>query len=814
MNKNNSSSKNTILNNTQTQLKNSNGTGTGTGTGNDSPGISIIDSSNMYLRYISNKVKNKISSPSRTYILIMIPVIILLCYFVYKYNLNTRTALTLNDMGYKNKLKLKKIPQCYELDKTMQYKLCDYYICSSFMTPCIGNQHYDYVSIDMISEVIQSGARYIQIPICENDISQQSIPVVATAQYGQKIISSLNSLDVKAVLNNIRINAFKINKQNINYPIIIHFILNTTNTYTLNTLSLYIKETISDIVINPSNYTTFPIYLEKLCNLVDKIIIIATPEYQGTKLEEFIIPTHKLFNIYHYSEILNTGNTGNTGNSTSTTSTANNNKTSSDILSSDIITSNKLSGKHQEKSNAIFKQKIPSLDYVIQNSNELGDTILNDTDITNNLTYFNKIGMTVVKPQQYSDVISSNYDPIDSIYNGCQLITMNFQIHDAHMKTYLDIFKESSFKLKPSSMRFSEKEEQPSNLLALYISKIRIPKNNNILNDIHYTYSNLLVAFESYQLRNTYLTQTENNLRFNIGTQKIQKSYKIGLSQCFIITKSTVNTGNEDIPILLESVTNTNKFITLNANYFDLSQKARKKKDIINQSMYFEKSSIDNNEISAGDGDGGGGGGGGDSDNTYGNITKQQGNKIILIRNMNIDNTMYMAFENKQVKAYPKSPNIEAQNNMSLILHIIPFNIQIKLSTIYGGSVKSMSSGGMLGVLVNNTTDGTPYILEPVITSNNKNFIYNKDQFYMKNKITNTYVMYDNNTFFLYDKATSTTTNCMFNLIMLNGYYTLNNNKGLNLIMYDENLLKFVNTNAVITNENLFKIDLEYILKN
>ena len=73
---------------------------------------------------------------------------------------------------------------------------------------------------------------------------------------------------------------------------------------------------------------------------------------------------------------------------------------------------------------------------------------------------------------------------------------------------------------------------------------------------------------------------------------------------------------------------------------------------------------------------------------------------------------------------------------------------------------------------------------------------------------------FNKDTFFLYDKATSTTTNCMFNLIMLNGYYTLNNNKGLNLIMYDENLLKFVKTDAVITNENLFKIDLEYILKN
>ena len=47
----------------------------------------------------------------------------------------------------------------------------------------------------------------------------------------------------------------------------------------------------------------------------------------------------------------------------------------------------------------------------------------------------------------------------EAIYLGCQFITMNFQINDINMKNYIEVFKESSFRLKPSSMRFTEEEE-------------------------------------------------------------------------------------------------------------------------------------------------------------------------------------------------------------------------------------------------------------------------------------------------------------------------------------------------------------------
>jgi hypothetical protein len=752
-----------------------------------------VDTSTLYLTDIKNRIKNKLSSNLRAYLLFAIPIIILLCYFIYKYKFNSRTLQALSSMDYKKSLQLEKLPNCYELDPSMQYKLCDYYISSSYMTPCVGNQHYDYLSMDIITEVLQSGARYIQIPICEADISPQAIPVIATAQYGQKIITSLNTLDVRATFNIIRSNAFKLNNKAINYPLIIHLILNTNNAYTLAQLGLVIKDTIADLLVDVSKYQQYPIFLEKLCNLLNKIIIFATPEYQGTQLEPFIVPTKNMFETYHYSEL----NTISLPTNAAYTNAAYTNAAYTNAAYTNDY-NNKLSSKQQELANQKFKQKYPSLDYVIKNSDSIGATILKDKDILNNLTQFNKVGMTLVKPHNPADVLSSNYDPADAVYFGCQFIAMNFQINtndnngNNNMKSYLKIFEKSSFQLKPGSMRFSEAEEPTPDLLAIYQSVI--PKNTNIINDIYYKYNNLLIALEPYSLPNTYLTQSERNLRFTVGSIAKRdkfgnKTYKIGIDQCFIINKSTVSTGGDDIPVFLEAATKADYLITLTGNYFDLEEKAKNKAELTKQSMYFEKSRV--------------------------SISNTAEDNLVSIRNIDMNNTMYIAYENKQVKAYPNTPQIQAQNNTAFIIHAIPFKIQVRLITLFDGSVKTMS-GNILGVLENNTTDGTAYILEAVNKSpsrmNGKNFNYSKDQFYMKNPATNMYVVYDNNTFFLYDKAPTPNTNSIFNFAMSNGFYTLVNNAGQNLVLYQNNLLKFVNPEQVNSNENLFKIDLQYIL--
>jgi len=713
-------------------------------------------------------IKNKLSSNLKYWLVIVVPVLIFLIYLLYSYNLGSRSKYVISTMDYKKQLENKPLLQCYQQDVKYQFKLCDYYISASYMTPCVGNQHYDYISNDMIGEVIQSGARYIQIPICEADVGSQALPVVATAEYGQRIITSLNTLDIPSVFNTIRGNAFKLNNKSVNYPLIIHLILNTTNSFTLSVLADNIQEIFGDLLVDISKYKDFPIFLEKLCNLLGKIIIIATPEYYGTKLEPYIVPINKLFNIYHFSELTEIN------------------------LPTDTIYNNsynkKLSTKEQTKSNLKFKEKYPNIDYIVKNSNTIGETIINDKDILNNLTSFNKVGVSVVKPHYPVDVITKNYDTTESIYLGCQFITMNFQINDIYMKNYLEIFKESSFRLKPSSMRFKEEEEPIKDLLSIYQTIMKT--NNNILNDFYYKYNNKLISFESYTLTNTYLTQIENYLKFNLGTTKIKSkfgdiTYKLGIAQCFIIRKSKIG-GSDNISMYLESAAIPGLFITLNGGSFNLQNLFKTKKGLINQAFYIEKPKIKDDEYDLSKGE------------------------MISIRTFSDEPPLYLAFENKSVKTYSNNPQIQARNNMSFFVKEVKYQSVIKIITLFDGSFKTVS-GNLIGVLENNANDGTSYIVIPK-TQSGINFDIFKDQFMLQNKDTKTYVIFDEDTGFLYDRDLQPNSNSIFNIIPENGYYSILNVRNEKLVLFNRNLIKFTNAGNVLTNENLFKLDITYEL--
>ena len=198
-------------------------------TGSPSISSSSSKSGSSLVDGIISKVKDNEKNNLIIYLIVAIPILLYIGYLVYKYNFTSRSSNVVSLMNYDSIVKLEPLQQCYEIDPTQQYKLCDYYICSSYMTPCVGNLHYDYVSNDMITKVLKSGARYIQIPICESDVSNMALPVVGTAVYGQQLITSLNTLEIKSVLKTIRSNVFKFNNKPINYPLIIHLVLNTFN---------------------------------------------------------------------------------------------------------------------------------------------------------------------------------------------------------------------------------------------------------------------------------------------------------------------------------------------------------------------------------------------------------------------------------------------------------------------------------------------------------------------------------------------------------------------------------------------------------
>ena len=763
-------SNNTNINNHYKSVVNEIKTRYGNSSISNNNSSSLNSNNDSNINKIAVKIKNHLSSNLKYWVFIVLPVLIILLYLLYQYNLGSRSRYVISKMDYKDKLENKPLLQCYQQDVKYQFKLCDYYISSSFMTPCVGNQHYDYISTDMIIEVLQSGARYIQIPICENDITEKALPVVATAEYGQQLITSLNVLDIAMVFKTIRNNAFKLNNTKVNYPLIIHLILNTKKQFTLDVVADNIQEIFGDVLVEKSNYTTHSVFLEKLCNLLDKIIIIATPEYLGTKMENFIIPTTKLFNIYHFGELAQLN------------------------LPSDTIFENsynkKLSMKEQTRSYKLFKEKYPSLEYVKENSDSIGETILNDKEILNNLTSFNKIGVSIVKPHKTEDVDTKNYDTTEALFMGCQFITMNFQINDAYMKNYLEIFKESSFRLKPSSMRFTEEEIPQRDYLSIYEKLLE--KNENILNNYYYKYNNKPISFESYNNQTTYLTQIENYLKFRLGSDQEKdkfgiRSYNIGINQCFIIRKSTIG-GSEDISFYLESAAQPGLYITLNNNIFHMERLSKNKKGLINQAFYFEKPKISDDELSE-------------------NVNKGD---MISIRTFNNDKVLYLANENKNVKAYSDAPQLQARNNMTFFVKSINYEMVIKIITLYDGSLKTIN-GNLIGVLENNTSDGTSYVVIP--TSQNKDsFNIFKDQFMLKNKEKGTYVIFDVNTGFLYDRNLEPNTLGVFNIIVDKGYYTISNVNNEQLILFNRNLVKFTNKKNIISNENMFKLDISYDL--
>ena len=750
------------------------------------------------IKMSSNPAYN--SKSLKIYLVIAIPVIILLIYIVYKYNFSNRALNAIATMNYKDSLIPEQLPQCYELDPTMQYKLCDYYISASAMTPCIGNQHYDYVSLDMITEVLQSGARYIQIPICESDISMQALPVVGTAQYGQKLITSLNTLDIRPVLQTIRANAFTVGTRNannkstaVNYPLFVHFILNTTNTYTLNTLAKNIQESWKDIIIPIEKYQQFPIFLEKLCNLLGRIIIFATPEYKNTQMETWVIPTSKMFEKYHYSEIAKVSQGISSG--------------GNGVFRFDTLYNNKLSTQEQTRSAARFRTKYPSLDYVIENRESIAETILNDSDILDNLASFNKVGMSLVYPNQPEDVLSSNYNIGDAVYNGCQFIAMNFQINDDNMKTYMEIFRNNSFRLKPGSMRFTESETPIKDLTALY--QAITPKMDSIWNDAFAKYAYRPIILETFSIPNTYLTLSGDNLLGIAPGSASQidrvgkRINKPGISQCFIISQSKITQGRENIALMLESASAPSQFITYDqqSGGFKVSNKGSKAAQLNNQSFYLEKSPRLEDT--------------GNTENT---------NDIIQIRlidgggNSPNPDIKYIGVQNRKIKALGESSQIAMQNAIAFRVINPDFKIEIAFNTLFGGGVKTMS-GGIVGILENAPDSATYYVLEPVnnITSGISgisNFNYMRDEFYMRGGNSNTYLEYDPTSGYVYNRLEKPSGNSVFKLMAKNGAFMIVNNRDETLAIFQNNILKFIPKDKILANENQFKIKIKYSLVN
>lgn len=477
--------------------------------------------------------------------------LLLLIYMLYYYNFSNRVYTQTAVIDYPSKINLVKMATCDKIEDPMnQYILSDYYIAASANSVCVGNQKYDYVSIEILSKVLNSGARYIEIPICQSDVGQGSAPVVATGELNGQWITSINTLSPIEVFTAMRAIAFS----NINYPLFINLKLYTVDKYTLNQLAKTLLITFKSLLINPDQYRTVPITMERICMLLGKVIIFCSDEYQQSDLVSIICPSNGYINRLYSGDV-----------------------SGFNIPANDSNYPKILSKTQQTQATAYFDNKYPDLASVVGKTDFLGE-LKADSKVLDVLTNYNKVGATVVYPNMETDTLSVNYNPSLAWEYGCTFVAMNYQIYDDNMTQYIDTFKSSSFILKPAGFRFSRKRDPVIDIDALVpeFTKKQIPTINDFLDNA----GDKLMAIKTFVSDNYYLMLSGENITSGLvvdGGFNLQNTFVFVPS----MNKRLVNA------VMIQSAAYPSMYVTLSGANFYITKVDVGNVDSINLASFY-----------------------------------------------------------------------------------------------------------------------------------------------------------------------------------------------------------------------------------
>jgi hypothetical protein len=362
----------------------------------------------------------------------------------------------------------------------------------------------------MIKKALYYGSRYIEIPIYDLELKDETIPVVYSSIKDYKL--SLNYLEVEKIIEILGEYAFNFRfLENSNDPVFIFLNIKTQNKQTLNKVNDYFETYMSKYLL-PTSYNHINMSNIKLCDLENKCVIFSSDGYQDSKLDKLInsstdkpylkritynealinknnikgpkfklnsnyvrfVSTSKFFN--DYIEITNDINLLNYG-----------------IIKGDTVhisgstKSNNNSGEYTFPISQITQNKIIFKDNVIL-TNELSGKLITleiyDKDIqTQILEDYNKDNLTIVIPD--GTLFSYNYNYKNILSKGCQFITMNFQNIDEHMISYFNYFKQKAFLFKPRVLinSFTSPKSVSINSMVPYFNKDIVLNNDYELID-------------------------------------------------------------------------------------------------------------------------------------------------------------------------------------------------------------------------------------------------------------------------------------------------------------------------------------------
>jgi len=439
----------------------------------------------MNLNSESSGIKQYIYENLRYIIVILLLIIILSIIFYYRYSYRVDNSNENIIQNYKH-LRNENVDHC---SKNINSQVCNFVIASSYKPYASNRNSYDYISYKTLTHILKSGVRYIELDLF-NSVDNKEL-IVSTSYKLNNIKLSQNYLSLEKCLKIISNIVFSEEELN-NYqdPFFLFLNLNLDNLdkhldiKLLNEAHIKIKNIFSRFLLPKKyNYQNINMALEPICNIREKIILMANKDFENSTINEIIncslndsylkritlselefepnndfdilketemasinsiVKIDKTLDKYYikFPENINLIDLGFKKDHSLYISGTSNNNTGAKLLSVHSIVKNKiiLAPQHSmvsEESEASLKMfKVPKTEKI-------------------NYLEYNKSNLTILIPDD-NIVNNYNYDPNLGWDLGCQFVTMNYQTYDDAMKKYVNKFKHRSIISKPSNLKFNK----------------------------------------------------------------------------------------------------------------------------------------------------------------------------------------------------------------------------------------------------------------------------------------------------------------------------------------------------------------------
>lgn len=363
--------------------------------------------------------------------------------------------------------------------------LKDVHVASAYNAANMGSQMLSYTSEHILTQVLSSGARYIELNIFASKFGQDAIPVIDGGFKRGEWKLMLNTTTFEQAIITIAQNAFKPLESeggapNSGDPLFLALNLSTGhNIYCLDKIADILVDYLSDKLLEPKYAYQFNNNIQdvKMNELQGKVIIFASSGYEGSKLEELVNSTWIDETIDNSSMLLSAEKEGFTSDelnkikkSMNKTSKLVKNKKNLNSKFDKLSIDNKLEDKSVKLSEVIKREfgndlaaidksnmadkfedvniPLPIIDEDSNTHSKTPNIIRISASIFNNpgfdgtrLKNHNKTGLTIVVPHVEGDYLTRNYDPTSAWDLGCQFVAMNYQEIDENMDTYITHFE-------------------------------------------------------------------------------------------------------------------------------------------------------------------------------------------------------------------------------------------------------------------------------------------------------------------------------------------------------------------------------------